>query len=301
MEPTAHLGSGEANALTSTRQKHFYAAHGYLVLPSVLNPRELARLRAALADVLRTAPGVNRSNRTFRMVKGLDGRYHVKRICDPIAHHQTFYDLVFHRGILDVVERLIGPNIQLQQSRLILKPRTPLAWFDWHQDYPAFPHTNFDLLIVTVYLDDSTADNGCLRVIPGSHRLGPLRHRFTFDGAPRTQVSDKRVVADQSRWRPTPVPAGGIEVHHGNLLHSSDPNLTNHPRSTLQFWYRAADNVQVGGSTDFCGWGLQVRGVDPGTVRMAETTCRLPGGTAALPRGRSGPQRLPPNRPARSR
>lgn len=287
--------------MTATGQKRFYAAHGYLVLPAVLNPRELARLRAALTDVLRTARGVKRSNRTFRMVKGLDRHYHVKRICDPIAHHQTFYDLVFHPGILDVVERLIGPNIQLQQSRLILKPRTPLAWFDWHQDYPAFPHTNFDLLIVTVYLDDSTPDNGCLRVIPGSHRLGPLRHRFTFEGAPRTQVADKGVVADQSRWRWTPVPAGGIEVHHGNLLHSSEPNLTNDPRSTLQFWYRAADNVQVGGSTDFCGWGLQVRGVDPGTVRMAEATCRLPAGTALLPGGLTSRQRRPPYRTSRSR
>jgi phytanoyl-CoA hydroxylase len=273
------------NPVTAAGQKRFYAAHGYLIVPALLIPSELARLRSALADVLRAARGVTRSNRTFLVVKGLDGRYHVKRICDPIAHHPTFYDLVFHPRILDVVERLIGPNIQLQQSRLILKPRTPHAWFDWHQDYPAFPHTNFDLLIVTVYLDDSSPDNGCLTVIPGSHRLGPLPHRFTFEGAPRTQVADKRVVADRSRWRRTPVAAGGIEVHHGNLLHSSEANLTDRPRSTLQLWYRAADNVQVGGSTDFCGWGLQVRGVDPGVARMAETTCRLPGGAALPPRG----------------
>jgi hypothetical protein len=40
---------------------------------------------------------------------------------DPIAHHRRFYDLVFHPRILDVVENLIGPNIQLQQTRLVLK------------------------------------------------------------------------------------------------------------------------------------------------------------------------------------
>jgi phytanoyl-CoA hydroxylase len=280
--------------VTVARQKRFYAAHGYLVVPALLTSRELATLRRALADVLRAARGVTRSNRTFLMVKGLDGRHHVKRICDPIARHPAFYDLVFHPRILDVVERLIGPSIQLQQSRLILKPRTPHAWFDWHQDYPAFPHSNFDLLIVTVYLDHSTPDNGCLTVIPGSHWLGPLPHRFASEGAPRTQVADRRVVADRSRWRRTPVPAGGIEVHHGLLLHSSEANLTDRPRSTLQLWYRAADNVQVGGSTDFCGWGLQVRGVDPGVARMAETTCRLPGGAALHPRGNaSPPRRLP--------
>jgi ectoine hydroxylase-related dioxygenase (phytanoyl-CoA dioxygenase family) len=287
--------------VTAAGQRRFYARHGYLVVPAVLTPRELGRLRSALAEVLGRARRLTRSTRTFWLVQGLDGRYHVKRVCDPIAQHRAFRDLVFHPRILDVVERLIGPSIQLQQSRLILKPRTPHAWFDWHQDYPAFPHTNFDLLIVTVHLDDSTPDNGCLTVIPGSHRLGPLPHRFTFEGAPRTRVADRSVVADRSRWRRTPVPAGGIEVHHGNLLHSSEANLTDRPRSTVQLWYRAADNVQVGGSTDFCGWGLQVRGIDPGVVRMAETTCRLPGGAALPPRGGASPRRRRPASARRSR
>lgn len=265
----------------AVEQRRFYAEQGYLVIPELLGGRILARLRSALAEVLRSAKGVTRNTRKFLVVKGPDKGYCVKRVRDPIKHHQAFYDLVFHPRILDVVENLIGPNIQLQQSRLILKPRAPDVWFDWHQDYPAFPHTNFDLLIVTVYLDDSTPDNGCLTVIPGSHRLGPLPHRFTFEGAPRTEIVDESVVTDRARWLQTPVPAGGIEVHHGNLLHSSAANLTDRPRSTLQLWYRAADNVQVGGSSDFFGWGLQVRGVDPGTVRMAEGTCKLPGALAS--------------------
>ena len=91
------------------------------------------------------------------------------------------------------------------------------------------------------------------------------------------------MVADRSRWLKTPVPAGGIQVHHANLLHSSEANLTDRPRSALQLWYRAADNVQVGGWTEFAGWGLQVRGVDPGVVRMETGTCKLPGGVAIRP------------------
>jgi ectoine hydroxylase-related dioxygenase (phytanoyl-CoA dioxygenase family) len=278
-------------ALTPGRaQQRLYARHGYLIVPGVLTTAELSRLRAALAAVLGRARRLTTSTRTFRMVKGLDGRHHVKRVCDPIAQHPAFYRVVFNPRILRVVERLIGRDIQLQQSRMILKPRTPHAWFDWHQDFPAFPHTNFDLLVVTVYLDDATPDNGCLTVIPGSHRLGPLPHRFTYEGAPRTELVDRSVVADRARWRRLPVPAGGIAVHHGNLLHSSAANLTDRPRSTLQLWYRAADNVQIGGSTDFYGWGLQVRGVDPGVARMASSTCRLPGGASLPPRG-AGPRR----------
>jgi ectoine hydroxylase-related dioxygenase (phytanoyl-CoA dioxygenase family) len=281
--------------VTAAAQKRFYARHGYLIVPRLLTPRELARLRAALAVVLGRARRLTRSTRTFRLVSGLDGRPHVKRVWDPIAQHPAFYRLAFHPRILDVVQRLIGRNIQLQQSRLNLKPRTPHSWFDWHQDFPAFPHTNFDLLIVTVYLDDSTPDNGCLTIIPGSHRLGPLPHRFTYEGAPRTELVDRRVVADRSRWRRTPVPAGGVQVHHSNLLHSSEANLSDRPRSTLQLWYRAADNVQIGGSTDFSGWGLQVRGADPGVARMAATTCRLPGGVALPPRPAARPRARRPS------
>jgi phytanoyl-CoA hydroxylase len=273
-------GGGAAAA-----QRRRFAARGYLVVPDLLTPRELARLRAALGAVLRRARRLTASNAAFMLVRGPNGRRLVSRVRDPITQDRRFHDLVFHPRVLDVVEMLIGPDIQLHQSRLILKPRAPGVWFDWHQDFPAFPHTNFDLLIVTIYLDDSTPDNGCLAVIPGSHRLGPLRHEFTFDGAPRTRLADRRRLRGRPRGVDVPVQAGGMLVHHANLLHSSKANRTDQPRSALSFWYRAADNVQVGGPTDIPGLGLQVRGVDPGVVRMDAQTCRLPVPHVARSRG----------------
>ena len=75
----------------------------------------------------------------------------MRRIFNPIAHHQAFNDLVFNPKILDVVENLIGPNIQLHHTKLNLKPPSNReARFEWHQDYPFFPHTNFDLLAVMI-------------------------------------------------------------------------------------------------------------------------------------------------------
>jgi hypothetical protein len=106
-------------------QKRFYAARGYLVIPKLLTARELARLRAALATLLRSARRLTRSNDKFLVVKGLDKAYHVSRIRNPIAHHRRFHELVFHPRILDVVENLIGANIQLQQSRLTHELRSP--------------------------------------------------------------------------------------------------------------------------------------------------------------------------------
>jgi phytanoyl-CoA hydroxylase len=263
---------------TAAEQKSQYEEQGYLVFPELLSPTELAELRGALAEVLQGAEGQTESNEKFSITRGDDGNYYVRRIFNPIQHHRAFYDLVFNPKILDVVENLIGPHIQLHHTKLNLKPPSSReARFEWHQDYPFFPHTNFDLVAVMILLDDSTEENGCLTIIPGSHKWGPRNHIFAPDGAFSSQLEDKSVVLDPSRWLKVPVPAGGMELHHCNLLHSSTANRSTRPRSAIIIQYRAADNVQVGGHTSYFGWGTQVRGDKQYIVRMIEGTFKLPG------------------------
>jgi phytanoyl-CoA hydroxylase len=264
--------------VSPSQQKTQYEDHGYLVFPELLDAAELATLRGALAEVLREADGLTESNDKFSVVPSDDGAHHVvRRIFSPIAHHQAFYDLVFNPKIVDVVENLIGPDIQLHHTKLNLKPPSRDARFEWHQDYPFFPHTNFDLLAVMIMLDDSTEDNGCLKIIPGSHKSGPRNHLFARDGAFSSQLEDRSVLEDPSRWKAVPVPAGGMELHHCNMLHSSGPNRGRHPRSAIVIQYRAADNVALGGNMANFGFGLQIRGTNPYRVRMMGGTFRLPG------------------------
>jgi hypothetical protein len=97
-----------------------------------------------------------------------------------ISQFQPRYGSDFTLGDL-AVEELIGPDITLQQTKLDLKPPAEDARFEWHQDYPFFRHTNFDLFAARVFLDDTDESNRCLRVIPSSHRLGPLEHDFSAD------------------------------------------------------------------------------------------------------------------------
>jgi ectoine hydroxylase-related dioxygenase (phytanoyl-CoA dioxygenase family) len=228
--------------------------------------------------VLRDAEGLTETNDKFSITRTEDGGCSVRRIFDPIARHQAFHDLVLNPKILDVVESLIGPNIQLHHTKLNLKPPSSReARFEWHQDYPFFPHTNFDLLAVMIFLDDSTQENGCLTIIPGSHTWGPRNHLFAKDGAFSSQLEDKSVLEDRSLWVHVPVPAGGMELHHCNMLHSSTANLGNRPRSAMVIQYRAADNVALGGNMSQAGFGMQVRGVNPHRVRMMEGTFKLPG------------------------
>jgi phytanoyl-CoA hydroxylase len=267
-----------ANVLTPVEQRAAYEQDGYLVFPELLDASELAALRSALAEVRRDADGLTETNDKFSITRTEDGGYSVRRIFDPIARHPAFHDLVLNPKILDVVENLIGPDIQLHHTKLNLKPPSSReARFEWHQDYPFFPHTNFDLLAVMVFLDDSTEENGCLSIIPGSHRWGPRNHLFAKDGAFSSQLEDKSILEDRSRWVHVPVPAGGIELHHCNMLHSSTANRGTRPRSAMVIQYRAADNVALGGNMSQAGFGMQVRGANPYRVRMMAGTFKLPG------------------------
>jgi phytanoyl-CoA hydroxylase len=264
--------------LTAAEQhREQYREQGYLVVPRLLDAAELTTLRAALAELLEESRGLTESTPKFLLARNDDGSTSVRRIVNPIEHHPAFHELVFNRTIVDLVEELIGPDIQLQHTKLNLKPPSRQGRFEWHQDYPFFPHTNFDLLAVMVYLDDSTEENGCLSIIPGSHRGGPRRHLFARDGAFSSRLADESVVQDRASWLSVPVPAGGISLHHCNMLHSSAANTTAMPRSAVVIQYRAADNAQIAGNMGQYGNGLQIRGEYHYRARMVQGVFDLPG------------------------
>lgn len=262
---------------TAAEQKAFYDEHGYITFPGMLSASEVAILQAALAELLdkaRAVPDDVEMTDVYSFTRSDTGERNVRRIFNPIAHHQAFYDLVFHPGIVDAVESLIGPDIQLHHTKLNLKPpASGQARFEWHQDYPFFPHSNYDLVAVAVHIDESTEENGCLRVIPGIHKLGPREHAFSADGAFSSQLKDQSFIPDESQWVNITSPAGGVEMHHCNMLHSSTANRGVRPRSAVIIQYRAADNVQLSPDwPDRPGFGLQIRGVNPYRARLFDGT-----------------------------
>ncbi len=269
-----------AGPMSAAEQKAQYDERGYITHPEMLDAAEVAVLRAALDELLEEAdqvPADVEVTEKFSFTRSSTGERHVRRIFNPIAHHQAFMDLVHHPRILDAVENLIGPDIQLHHTKLNLKPpASGNARFEWHQDYPFFPHSNYDLVAVAVHIDESTEENGCLRVIPGFHKLGPQEHMFSADGAFSSQLRDQSVIPDESHWVHATSPAGGVEMHHCNMLHSSTANRGTKPRSAVIIQYRAADNVQLSpGLTDRPGFGLQVRGVNPYRARLLDGTVVL--------------------------
>jgi ectoine hydroxylase-related dioxygenase (phytanoyl-CoA dioxygenase family) len=258
-------------------QRTCFRDRGYVVVPEVLAPDELAKLREVTDRLLVEAARVGESTGAFLFEKHAPaGTALVWRVFDPIALDPYYLEIARHPRVLDAVEDLIGPDIQLHNSNMHLKLPEHGGEVDWHQDFPYLPHTNFDLLNAMIMLDDSTPENGCLNVIPGSHRWGPLNH----GGPDAAGGSNFRLSAAQRAvGQPVDdlvVPAGGMSLHHCLVLHSSKPNRSLRPRRALIFTFRAADAVQLGGRTNYAGFGMQLRGQNPHRARLVAGVLELP-------------------------
>ena len=104
----------------------------------------------------------------------------VRRLYEPCTHYLIFRDYVESQKMLECVESLLGPNIICHYSKLNMKPPRIGAVVEWHQDLSYYPLTNRDSVAVLLYLDDTTQENGCLKIPPKMHEGSLMDH--TDDG-----------------------------------------------------------------------------------------------------------------------
>ncbi len=133
--------------------------------------------------------------------------------------------LVHHPKILDAVQDLIGPDILVYHSTLFLKEAHTPAYVRWHQDSTYFYLSPHQHVTAWVALSDATELAGCMRALPGSHRLGAFAH----DDKPEPMNMIRRGQGiserfDQETGTAMPVLAGQMSLHHTDLVHASGAN-----------------------------------------------------------------------------
>ena len=179
-----------------------------------------------------------------------------------------------HPVMLGAVTQLIGENLRLQHCKLNWKPPAKgKGEVHWHQDFPFFPHTNYDLLACMFLLDDAVPENGCMRMIPGSHLRGPADH-YDADGKFTGRCTDPREYADdvaRDNIVDLVVPAGSMTIHHCCMLHASYPNHSDTPRRGLVYQIAAGDSIQLGGNLHKV-WPIWLQGEDPLQARIGNHT-----------------------------
>lgn len=249
-----------------------YRRDGYLAIPGLIGPDRLADLRRATEEFVERSRRVSRSDEVF----DLDPRHRaevpvLRRIKNPADNHPLYRWVALESPIADVVAELIGPDVRFHHSKLNLKGSLVGAPVEWHQDAAFYPHSNDDVLAVGLLLDDATAENGCLAVLPGSHR-GPVHDHYDeagrFAGCMRPGDVERLRTAHEREVRLLALPAGSIHIHHYRLVHWSAPNTSPGERRLLINSYSAADaRPLVPDSTHSALYGTIVRGQPARTVR----------------------------------
>jgi non-haem Fe2+, alpha-ketoglutarate-dependent halogenase len=188
-----------------------YDELGFLHSIPILSPDEVARFRAEIEETCRA----------------LGGR--VTRLDAPHLYFRWAWELSTHPRVLDCMEQLIGPNVLLKSTRLFYKFGNSDSFVGWHQDGITEALKDADVPAIWLGLTSATAENGCLRVVPRSHRLGLIPHadrpnpdNLTTQGA----TAQVKIDAPQD----VVMQAGEMSLHHPLMLHASNPNRSGESR-----------------------------------------------------------------------
>jgi ectoine hydroxylase-related dioxygenase (phytanoyl-CoA dioxygenase family) len=224
----------------------FYREQGYLIVPSVLSPEELARLRAAVDRIVVGASRVSRNDDVYDLEDTHTAeRPRVRRIKAPHKVDPLFYELLRADKLLEPMKALLGPAVRFQNSKLNMKSAGFGAAVEWHQDWAYYPYTNDDVLALGVLLDDFAEDNGAMMVIPGSHK-GPI-YDHHVDGVFCGGMDPTRVDVDFAKAVPLYAPAGSMTLHHARTIHGSALNRSGRSRNFLLYETCAGDAWPLAG------------------------------------------------------
>jgi len=189
-----------------------YEQEGYTICKHLLDPTDVDRMAGHIDRYIaeQTAKG--------RRPEHLD---------KPHVEDSKFLEFCSHPAILNTVEPFIGPNIVLFSSHIICKAKGDGLAVPWHQDANYWPLEPMNVITLWLAIDDSTVENGCMRVIPGTHTAGPIEH--VRDEHPETKVLHEALPArliDESEAVDCVLPRGGCSFHAPYLFHGSAPNVS---------------------------------------------------------------------------
>jgi hypothetical protein len=188
-----------------------YDELGFLHSIPILSPDEVARFRAEIEETCGALGG------------------HVTRFDGPHLYFRWAWELGTHPRVLDCMQQLIGPNILLKSTRVFYKSGNSESFVGWHQDGITEKLKDAHVPAIWLGLTSATAENGCLRVVPRSHRLGLVAHadRPNPDNL-TTQGATAQVEIDAPQ--DVEMQAGEMSLHHPLMLHASNPNRSGESR-----------------------------------------------------------------------
>jgi phytanoyl-CoA hydroxylase len=252
-------------------QIDFFHANGYLIMPGVIQGRELKMLQDAAEEVKDQGVARQGDLANHRYAPGPDGREVYWRSENMWERADIFQAVTVHPDLLENIGQCVGQAFYPWNDSLVVKLPNSGAEVKWHQDPPyrnpdretVYPVPNFT---TDIYLDHSGPDNGCVYAIPGHHLVG---HVDLGDRSHRQFIEECGAV-------PLELEAGDVLFHCLSTPHGSGPNLSNTQRRIFYIHY-LADEVYRDGygneawAAEKPGWGKYRRERVEGMLEKRQT------------------------------
>lgn len=205
--------------------KPFFDDNGWLVLHEAFQEHQLDQI---LSETTKLARNENQAMNIEPAPPEMSDDEALRRIlCIHFPHKISpiFHDALSYEPVVDVLTRVVGPDVKAMQSMLFIKASGKPGQA-WHQDEDYIPTRDRSLIGAWIALDDATIKNGCLWILSGSQKPGVLW--------PQHQQYDKRfdcaAESHQFPWKdedsiPVEVKKGSVVFFNGYTLHRSLPNI----------------------------------------------------------------------------
>ena len=269
--------------LTQTQIDQFWS-DGVLAVPNAVTPAQLDALNTEITGWVEESrahnepfgpPTLDDRPRFDMGIEHTADKPALRRVNNPSDISDTYMDVMRNASMTDMVNQLIGPNLKFHHCKINLKLPGSDTTVHYHQDFLFTPHTNDNVVTALLMLDDVTEENGCLRVVPGSHR-GPMLSLYQ-DGNFVGAVSGEEEERLLNESIPVTGKAGSVCLMHTRLAHGSAPNCSDRSRNLYICVYSAADAFPLARNPmENPNEGMILRGEATRTARLSEAMIELP-------------------------
>lgn len=244
----------QADSGLSPAEQEQFQRDGFLILRGFADADQVAALRAVAVDHLQreVAPLEYEADLHYPGAppsRSAEGGRTVRRLLQAQGRHPAFTQWLAQPALLTRLHQLLGPEVLMPLAHhncIMTKQPRFSSDTGWHQDIRYWNFQRPELINVWLALGAERERNGCLRIIPGSHRLALEKERFDDAMFLREDLPDNQALLAQAVC--AELDAGDVLLFHARALHAASRNFSDQTKFSAVFTFRPGDNLPIPGT-----------------------------------------------------
>ena len=226
--------------MLSPEQLNQFRTEGYAIVPNLFSAQEID----AVLPHLDQFDTLHEQELDKQGTQGISRRGEISFTNDLARRDAAIMDFVRKPQILAIANQVLGPNVALYWDQTVYKRPEGKRDFPWHQDNGYTAVEPAEYLTSWIALADTTIDNGCIWLLPGSHKQGLIEHKETPIG--------KQCYFGDETGIPVPLKKGSVAFFSSLAFHRSGPNLSSDTRKgyIVQYSVSPTRSLRDGKVTD---------------------------------------------------